>query len=119
MNIPRKQEIKKAQREHQLLRELSQFLLQLSLDDKRLQGVFISRLALSADKSVCTVFFVAQDGHDQFKTILPVLILYRPSLRKALSAAIPGRFTPELVFKYDLLQEKHERIDALLDKISH
>lgn len=117
MSISRKHEIKRAQKEHQLLRELSQFLLQLSLDDARLAGLFISRVALSPDKSVCTVFFYSQEGAEAFKNILPILILYRPSLRRSLSTVIPARYTPELVFKYDELHDKHERMNALLDKI--
>ena len=105
MSTQRKQEIKKAQKEHQLLRELSQFLLQVSIDDKRLDGLFISRISLSPDKSVCTAYFFTQAGYERFREALPFLILYKPSLRKALSSAIPGRYTPELVFKYDDLHE--------------
>jgi ribosome-binding factor A len=110
-------EIKKAQKESLLLRELSKLFLQLTLDDKELEGLTISKIKLSADKSVCTVFFYTQEGHDYFKKRLARLILYKPSLRKALSQTVALRHTPDLIFKYDKQIEKQLKIEKLLDKI--
>lgn len=113
----RLQEIKKAQRETLLLRELSKLFLQLILDDKELAGLNISSVSLSPDKSMCTVFFYAPGGLDEFEAKLGRLILYKPSLRQALSKATALRHTPNLVFKYDKYIEKQHRVEELLNQI--
>ena len=102
-------EIKRAQKSSLLLKVVSDLLLQTSLDDERLQGMFVSRVQLSPDKGMCEVFFFCSGGEEEFATKLPYLILYKPSLRSAISKQIPGRYTPNLLFKYDLQEEKSER----------
>ena len=111
------QEIKKAQKESLLLRELSKLFLQLMLDDKELEGLTISKVKLSADKSICTVFFYTQAGPEDFEKRLVRLKLYKPSLRKALSQTLTLRHTPDLIFKYDKQIEKQHKIEKLLEKI--
>ena len=113
----RLQEIKKAQKEALMLHELSKLFLQLVLDDKELAGLSISSVSLSPDKSMCTVFFYAPGGPDEFEKKLGRLILYKPSLRRALSQAIALRHTPNLVFKYDKYVEKQHRVEELLNQI--
>ncbi len=110
-------DIKKAQKESLLLKEISQFFLQLILDDKELEGLSISRVKLSDDKSICIVFFYTPAGPEAFKEKLPKLILYKPSLRKALSQGLALRHTPDLKFKFDNIVEKQIKIEQLLDKI--
>lgn len=109
--------IKRAQKESLLMQELSKMLLQLSLDDKSLQGIFINRVKLSPDKSVLTAFFYCSEGQEVFQEKLKTLVLYKPSLRKALAAAVPSRYVPELIFKFDDLFDKQQRIDDILEKI--
>lgn len=109
--------IKRAQKESLFQHELSKLLLQLMLDDKRLQGLFVNRVKLSPDKSICTAFFYTANGRAEFDEKLGTLLLYKPSLRKAISQIIPSRYVPELVFKFDDQFEKQKRIDELLEKI--
>lgn len=109
--------IKRAQKEALYERELSSFLMRIKLDTPELMPLFISRVQLSADKSTCLVLFFVQEGQDVFEKLLPTLILFKPALRKALSAKIPSRYTPELVFKYDTQFEKQKRIEEILDKL--
>jgi ribosome-binding factor A len=109
--------IKRAQKESQLQQELSKLLLQLTLDNHQLQGLFVNRVKLSPDKSVCTVFFYTANGRTEFEEKLGSLILYKPSLRKAISQIIPSKYVPEFIFKFDDQFEKQQHIDELLDKI--
>lgn len=109
--------IKRAQKESLLMQELAKMLLSLSLDDNRIAGIFINRVKLSPDKSVCTVYFYTSEGQEVFEEKLRFLVLYKPSLRKALAAAVPSRYVPELVFKYDDLFDKQQRVDEILEKI--
>lgn len=109
--------IKRAQKESLLLQELSKLLLSISRDDNKLQGLSINRVKVSSDKSVCTVFFYALGGLPDFQEKLKTLVLYKPSLRKAIGTAVPSRYVPELVFKFDDQFEKQQRIDEILEKI--
>lgn len=109
--------IKRAQKESLLVREISQLFMKTAMDDTRLQGLTINRVKLSPDKGTCYVFFYTDKGEDAFTELLDVLILYKPSLRKALAATIQSRYAPELVFKYDAQYEKELRLDTLLSHI--
>ncbi len=114
----RTSDIKRAQKSSLLQKIISDLFLQASLDDQMLQGLSVTRVQLSPDKSVCEVFFMTQEGaSEQFDQKLSRLILYKPSLRAALAKQIAGRYTPNLVFKYDIQEEKAQKIDVLLMKL--
>jgi ribosome-binding factor A len=117
MTYSRVQDIKKAQKERLFFREISNLFLQITLDDSRVQGIFITRVKLSPDKSLCTVYFYAPEGEEFFKTKLEVLKLYKPSMRKAIAAKIEARYTPDIRFIFDDQYEKQEELELLMDKI--
>ena len=77
--------IKRSQKESLLFRAISQLFMQTTLDDKRLEGIFVNRVKLSDDKGVCTIFFYTPGGLAEFKEKLPIILLYKSSLRKALA----------------------------------
>ena len=110
-------DIKRAQKESLLLRELSNYYLRITMDDDRLKDITLNRVKLSKDKSVCTLYFFTPKGAEYFQELMPFLILYKPSMRKALATSINARYTPQLVFKYDAPFEKQLEVDALLDKL--
>ncbi len=114
---PRQKNIKQAQKEELLLRELAQLFLQIALDEPRLHDLFLNRVHLSPDKGMCSIYFYSPLGKKKFDEIFPILILYKPSLRAALAKRIPARYTPQLVFKFDDQFEKQQRIENLLEKI--
>lgn len=109
--------IKKAQKEALLLRELSQLFLQITLDDSRFEGVSINRVELSRDKSTCTIYFYSSGGLERFEEIRPILVLYKASMRKALSQQIPGRYVPNLFFKFDENFDKQMRLETILNAV--
>ncbi len=110
-------DIKRAQKESLLLRELSTYFLRITNEDNRIKDIFLNRVKLSKNKSVCTLYFYTSQGEQHFQEIMPFLILYKPSMRKALAQSINARYTPQLVFKYDTAYEKHLKIDELLEKL--
>ncbi len=110
-------DIKRAQKESLLLRELSNFYLRITMDDDRLRDISLNRVKLSKDKSVCSLFFFSLKGVEHFQETMPFLILYKPSMRKALAQSINARYTPQLVFKYDSPFEKSLKLDVLLDQL--
>jgi ribosome-binding factor A len=116
----RTQEIKKAQKERLLFREISKLFLQLQIDDDRLHNAWLSKLELSPDKSVCYVHFYTPNGEKKFhEEFLEILKLYKPSMRKAIAAKVDGRYTPEIIFRFDKTYEKQERILNILDSLKH
>lgn len=111
------QEIRKAQKESYFYREISNLFLQLTINDPRLSGLFINRITLSPDGGTCVVLFLATNGRPEFEEKLPILILYKPSLRTALAKTSHARYTPNLIFRYDEGHEKVEKINRLIDKL--
>lgn len=109
--------IKRSQKESLLLRELSKMLLQLSLDDAELNGLFINRVELSKNKGVCIIYFYDPNGREIFEHKKRRLILYKPSLRKGIASTLDGRYTPELKFAFDEQFEKQQRIENILETV--
>lgn len=110
-------DIKRAQKEKLLLREISNLFAQASMDDAALRGLTITKTQLSPDKGLVSVYFYCPEGIEHFESILDRLKLYKPSMRTALAHAIRGRYTPELRFKFDVNFEKQARIENLLNQV--
>ena len=110
-------DIRRAKKESLLYREISSFFLRITMDDLNLSGVYINTVKLSPDKGTCTVLFVSEDGPELFREKLHSLILYKPALRKAISQSISSRYTPQLVFKYDVQFEKQRKLENLFDQL--
>jgi ribosome-binding factor A len=110
--------IKQAQRESFLLREIAQLFLQATQDDTRLSNVFVNRVKLTSDKSICYVYFYTVRGAEHFNEVLEILKLYKPSLRKAIAIKLNSRYTPQLVFAYDAQFETQQKIEALIDQVN-
>lgn len=67
--------IKKAQKESLLFREISRLFMQTAMDDSRLQNVVLSRVTLSDDKGVCYIYFYSYKGKEHFNEVLSVKTL--------------------------------------------
>jgi len=112
-----KQTIKHAQKESYFFREIANLFMQIAIDDPQLAGIFINKVNLSPEGGTCFVLFLSSKGKEDFEKKLPILILYKPSLRAALAKTSHGRYTPNLVFQYDDMYEKTEKINLLIDKL--
>jgi len=115
--VSRVASIKRSQKESLLRREISDLLQKASLDNPALAGLDITHVELSRDKGICSVFFYSPQGQEFFETKLATLVLFRPSLRKAIAQKVPARYVPEIIFKYDSQLEKQLAIEQLLDKV--
>ncbi|AXK60537.1 ribosome-binding factor A [Candidatus Chromulinivorax destructor] len=107
-------EIKRAQKESQLLREISSMFHTVAMDDNRLSGLFVNRVELSSDKGWCTIYFYTNEGYEKYAEQLEVLKLYKPSMRKSLSSEIKARYVPNLKFEYDSKFEKQQRLELAM-----
>ena len=114
---PRVHTIKREQKKSLYFREISSLVQQLAQDEALLRSVFVTRVELSPDNSVCHVYFAMHMGESLFKEALDILKLYKPSLRSTLSQKVLSRHTPDLMFHFDTLKEKERNIHNLLDEI--
>ncbi len=108
--------IKRSQKESLYLRTISKLFNQAAQDDAKLRGLFVSRVSLSDDKSHVTVFFHSLEGREHFEKNFDALVIYKPSLRKALAHEIPSRYTPDVVFRYDEIFDKIQRVEELIEQ---
>jgi len=106
--------IKKAQKESMFLREISKMFHSVSMEDNRLFGLFVNRVEISTNKSVCTIFFYTTEGFEKYKELLEILKLYKPSMRKSLANEIKTRYVPEIQFEYDAKFEKQQRLELAM-----
>jgi ribosome-binding factor A len=109
--------IKHSQKESALLQIIAQLFVQIMQDEPSLTGLTITRVKLDPSKSKCTILFHAIGGIEEFEQKRKTLVLYKPSLRKALSQSIHGRYTPQLRFAYDQQLDKQRRVEDLIDKL--
>lgn len=110
-------QLKRAQKESLIRKEFSKLFLEVKLNNPDFEDIYINRVELSADKSIAYIYFFTDKGQDFFDEKLKMLILYKPSLRKALSRLLNSRYTPQIVFRYDKTFEKQCKIEKLLDKV--
>jgi ribosome-binding factor A len=114
----RQRDIKRAQKESFFLRELSTLFLQITHDEPRLAPLYIDHVKLSADGSKCLVFFFSsQGGEPLFKELMPLLILYKPSIRTALAKTSSSKYVPQLQFMYAGSIEKQRRVEEILEAL--
>ncbi len=111
------QAIKRKQKESLLNKEISKLFFEIALDHTNFQSLFINKVELSSDKSLCLVYFYSPKGIEFFKEQLETLKLFKPSIRKALSVRLNARRVPQIKFVFDSKLEKQETVEGLLDKI--
>lgn len=119
MTNPRVREIKHAQKESLFLQEIGKLLIEAAHDEPELQGLYITHVKLSPDKGMCTVFMHTLGGIQEYEKKRKTLVLFKPSLRKALSKILHGRYTPDLRFEYDAQLDKQRHIDDLIDSLKY
>ncbi len=112
-------EIKREKKKSLFFRELSQIISLISNENPDVQKVYVTRVDFSQDAGILYVYLSTFDVYSAeiFKAALEALKLYRPSIRKEIAARLNPRHTPEIIFLYDEIREKQDRIDSLLDKV--
>ncbi len=96
--------------------ELSVFLLR-EVADPRLAAISFSRVMVSPDLKQAKVYFVLPVGGDA-KKVLRALRRARGFFRSHLARTLNMRYTPDLAFYFDDINEEVERIETLLADIA-
>jgi ribosome-binding factor A len=109
--------VRRAQKESLFLRTISQLFLQAAQDNPELADLYPNRVHFATDTSMCTVFFITPHGKEFFEKKLPLLKLYKPSLRAAVAKEIKMRRTPDFIFRYDDKFAKQQEVESLLESL--
>ena len=123
MSRTRIQEVRRSKKKSQYLRELSSFLTQISLDEPGLAQIYITRVELSSDGGMCYVyisFYNTLSGDEKkeaYKDARDLLVMYKPSIRKALASRLSSRYVPDLRFVFDEKKEQEHRMADILTKV--
>lgn len=110
-------DIKKAQKEKIIQREVASLMMEAAQDDPELAGILVTRIELTPDKGMCYVYMYVEGGLAAFKEKLKYLKLFKPSMRKSLADTLKFRYTPDLTFAYDAQYEKELAINNLFEKL--
>ncbi|WP_448873125.1 30S ribosome-binding factor RbfA [Desulfobulbus propionicus] len=95
--------------------ELTILLLQ-KVADPRLSGVMLSRVTVTADLKQAKIYFTVPPGRESgqaLKGMQRAKGFFRSQLAKVLNL----RYTPDLLFYFDSLNEEVERVEGLLRQI--
>ena len=123
MSRTRAQEVRRSQKKSFYIQQLSDFIMQIAYDEPAVLKVFLTRVELSSDGGICYIYFSAYGANsaeareEAFNEACGRLILYKPSLRKALAQSMHSRYVPQLRFMFDEKREKEMRINDLLLKV--
>lgn len=97
-------------------RELNTILL-TSAKDNRLRYVLVSKVSLTKDYSIATVYYRIQGDSDQVESTRKTLEEAKGYLRSELSQRMDLRKSPELRFKEDQSLEYGQKIESILKDI--
>jgi len=114
-------EVKRATRIGERLREELSNLLLHELRDPRVQGVIITKVAVTDDLRNARVYIRFLDGKDEKTRRENALTGFSRAgsmLRREVTDRLQLRYAPEFRFFYDEGQEARDRIDKLLDEVS-
>lgn len=98
-------------------KELSMILLQ-EAKNQLLKFVSITKVALTQDMSVATIWFTVLGEEDEKEATIKALEDAKGFLRSNLSKKLDLRKAPELRFKYDESLENGSRIERILSEIN-
>ena len=119
MSQSRIHDVKKERKKSLFLRELAAIVQRLGGEEPAIAQVFVSRVDLTDDYGACYVYLVPYTSFSQEIVDMAIekLILYKPSIRRAIAESINPRYTPDIRFFFDEVKEKQYKIDQLLDKV--
>jgi ribosome-binding factor A len=101
-----------------ILREKIAVIVLERLSDPRLGFVTITRVELSRDKRLATVFYTVLGTDNQRRTTGRALERSAPRVQELLAPTLRVRHMPELRFRFDEGVEKESRLLDMLDSLA-
>ena len=93
-------------------------ILQSETKDERLKFVTITKVSLTGDLSIATVYYTVLGTDSQKEATTKNLLNAKGFIRSTLGGALDIRRIPDLKFKYDNSQETGDRIEQILKDIN-
>lgn len=87
------------------------------ISDPRLAGVMITRVVVTSDLQLASIYFRFYSEENSTEKALQGFNHSKPFLRRMIADQMIGRRVPELRFHYDEAQDHADRIESLLHKI--
>ena len=99
------------------LREEIAQIVGFELEDPRLTMVTVTEVRVAEDLRDASVYVTVQGDESEHQQALKALEHAAPYVRRQLGFSLNLRHTPVLHFVRDTVEEKAERVDALLEEI--
>jgi ribosome-binding factor A len=97
--------------------EVSQ-IVGYELEDPRVASVTVTDVRVSANLRDARVFVLAEGSEEERQEALRALQHAAPYVRRQLGTALNLRYTPELHFVRDTVEESAARVEALLTQVA-
>ena len=117
MNYKDQKSVRRAQKSSLYLKEIADLFFAIVQDNPNLRDLYPNRVTFSNDMGVCYVFFYSPHGKVYFEEKLPLLKLFKPSLRTAIASRVDARRVPDFVFRYDEDFEKQKKVEDIIEKL--
>ena len=101
----------------ELIREEVSQIVGFELEDPRLERVTVTEVKVADNLRDARVYVVAEGTEDERAAALKALQKAAPYVRRQLGRSLNLRYTPELHFVRDTVEESAARVDALLDEL--
>jgi ribosome-binding factor A len=101
----------------ELIREEVIQIVGYELDDPRVASVTVTDVRVADNLRDASVYVTAEGTEAERQAAMKALTKAAPFVRRQLSMALNLRFTPEIHFVRDTVEESAARVDALLTEI--
>ena len=102
-----------------MLREEISEIVSFELDDPRVQTVTVTDVRVADNLRDARVFVLVEGDEAEKKDALDALHHAAPFIRKQVAISMNLRHTPVIHFVRDTVEERAQRVDALLEEIEH
>ena len=101
----------------ELIREEVSQIVGFELEDPRLERVTVTEVRVADNLRDARVYVVAEGTEEERAAALKALHKAAPYVRRQLGRALNLRYTPELHFVRDTVEESATRVEALLQEL--
>jgi ribosome-binding factor A len=101
----------------EVIREEVSQIVGFELEDPRVQSVTVTDVRVTENLRDASVFFTAEGTDAEKAAALKALQKAAPYVRRQLGSVLNLRYTPELHFVRDTVEESAARVEALLSEI--
>ena len=101
----------------ELIREEVIQIVGYELEDPRVESVTVTDVRVADNLRDASVYVTAEGSEQERAAAMKALQKAAPFVRRQLSMALNLRYTPELHFVRDTVEESAARVDALLQEI--